>query len=203
MELFMSLKKLTDSIHRKAEQTKWSQLLVSGNMTCEQYGQYLYNLLYIYSVLETKATEFGIFREHPNLSPIQRIFRLTMDRGWYHYESEYEPSTHEYIEYLEQCDKEQILAHMYVRHFGDMYGGQIISKNVPSPKDGLAWKNRDQEDLPDITIEDYTQYFKFENKSEMIKIMRGLLSDDMADEAIQGFKFAIDLFSDLEKRFDL
>ena len=107
------------------------------------------------------------------------------------------------VEYLQQCDKKQILAHMYVRHLGDMYGGQIIAKNVPSPKDGLAWKNRDQDSLPDLNEENYTLYFTFENKSEMITTMRGLLSEDMADEAILGFQYAINLFHDLEKRFDL
>ncbi len=199
----MSLKKLTDSIHKKAEQTKWSQLLVSGDMTCKQYGQYLYNLLYIYSVLETKADRLGIFKDHPKLRDIQRIWPLTLDRGWFPYENEYEPTTHEYVEYLESCTREQILAHMYVRHFGDMYGGQIIAKKAPRPDEDSSWEYRDQESLPDLDEECWTEYFNFENKSELISIMRSLLTNEMADEAIHGFKYAINLFNDLENRFDL
>ena len=203
MELFMSLKKLTESIHKKAEQTKWSQLLVSGNMNCAQYGQFLYNLLYIYSVLETKADQYQIFKDYPVLKDIRRIQGLTMDRGWYDYDAGYEPSTHDYVDYLETCDRDQILAHMYVRHFGDIYGGQIISKNVPSPSESESWKLRDPDSLPDLANENYTHYFDFNNKQEMIATMRSLLSDEMADEAILGFQFAINLFNDLEKRFDL
>jgi hypothetical protein len=33
--------------------------------------------------------------------------------------------------------------------------------------------------------------------------MRSLLTNEMADEAIHGFKYAINLFNDLENRFDL
>lgn len=203
MELFMSLKKLTESIHKKAEETKWSQLLVSGDMNCSQYGQYLYNLLFIYSALEGKAAQHGVFKDHPNLKDIQRIQALTLDRGWYDYDTGYEPSAYDYVNYLETCDREQILAHMYVRHLGDMYGGQIISKNIPCPSGSLGWKSKDQENLPDLTKENYREYFTFKNKPELIATMRSLLSDEMADEAVLGFQFAINLFNDLEKRFDL
>jgi len=201
----MSLKKLTDSIHRKAEQTKWSQLLVSGNMTHEQYGQYLYNLLYIYSALETKANELNIFKDYPLLKNIQRVLPLTLDRGWFPYISGYEQSCHKFIDYINTFNKDQVLAHMYVRHFGDMYGGQIIAKKVPDPREHFSFKNR-VEDTKDPNAFDeslWTCHYQFKDKNEIIRLMRSLLKDEMADEAILGFQYAIDLFHDLEKRFDL
>ena len=42
-------------------------------------------------------------------------------------------STKKYIEHIEsiQDDPEKLYAHIYVRHLGDLSGGQMISKKVP------------------------------------------------------------------------
>jgi hypothetical protein len=39
-------------------------------------------------------------------------------------------STQEYITYWESA-KTSLIPHMYVQHFGDMYGGAIIAKRIP------------------------------------------------------------------------
>ena len=76
----MSLKKLTDSIHKEAEHTKWSLLLISGNMTNHQYGQYLYHQLQIYSALESRAAELQIFNNHKIINNIKpNIFDLLIE----------------------------------------------------------------------------------------------------------------------------
>jgi heme oxygenase len=42
------------------------------------------------------------------------------------------PVVAQYVEYvMELEDNDDILAHIYVRHFGDMYGGQMIKKRQP------------------------------------------------------------------------
>jgi len=202
MELFMSLKKLTDAAHRKAEQSKWAQLLISGNMTNHQYGQYLHNQLMIYSALESRAHELGLFVKHPILNKIKRVLPLTFDRNFFKYETKHEPSTLAYVDYVQELDEQQTLAHMYVRHFGDMHGGQIIKKNLPEPM--LAdWMQDSDGNLTVVDENSWTGLYYFENKYEIIKYMRSLLTFEMADEANLCFKFAIDLFHDLEKYFDL
>ena len=70
---------------------------------------------------------------------------------------------------------------MYVRHFGDMYGGAIIQKRVPGSG---------------------TMY-NFDNKEELKQLLRELLTDDMAEEANICFEFAIRLFEELEHVADL
>lgn len=200
----MSLKKLTDSIHREAEQTKWSKLLVSGNMTAHQYGQYLYNQLQIYSALESRANSLGMFNQYKPLNNIKRSVIIGKDSQFFPYETGLEECTLRYIDYCENLTENQVLAHIYVRHFGDMYGGQIISKNVPMPLEETiqSWTNDDGE-TPWGDEQGWVEMYKFDDKDETIKYIRSLLDIKMADEAIYCFECAIELFHSLEKRFDL
>jgi heme oxygenase len=69
-----------------------------------------------------------------------------------------------------------LLAHIYVRHFGDMYGGQMIAKRNPGSG----------------------KMYQFENVDELKEIVRSRLDDDMSDEANMCFQFAIRLFKELE-----
>lgn len=201
MELFMSLKKLTDAAHREAEQTKWAQLLISGDMTNRQYGQYLYNQLQIYSALESRAHELKLFTKYPILNNLKRVNAISGDMMFFKYKSGLEPTTQKYLEYANTLNETEVLAHMYVRHFGDMHGGQIIKSKLPEPI--LEAFEKDSDGNTYVTEEWWTGLYAFENKYETIKYVRSLLTLEMADEANTCFRFAIDLFYDLEKRFDL
>ena len=68
-----------------------------------------------------------------------------------------------------------LVPHMYVRHFGDMYGGAMIAKKVP----GMG------------------MMYKFEEKDLLKAKVRAILTDDMADEANICFEYAIRLFGEL------
>ena len=92
--------------------------------------------------------------------------------------------------------RKQVLAHIYVRHFGDMYGGQMISKAIPSPQN-IDWMGK----TPDPSS--WSTMYNFENKKELITNIRENLSDDMADEAKTCFQFAINLFKELEEYYDV
>ena len=79
-------------------------------------------------------------------------------------------------ELADKNDDQGILAHMYVRHFGELHGGQMIKKKVPGS--GLM--------------------YEFEgDKQELIDEFRTLLNDDMAEEAKKCFDFASELFDEL------
>tara|TARA_B100000674_G_scaffold478806_1_gene476371 strand:+ start:306 stop:908 length:603 start_codon:yes stop_codon:yes gene_type:complete len=200
----MSLKKLTDSIHKEAEQTKWSKLLVSGNMAAHQYGQYLYNQLQIYSALESRAHNLGLFQKYPMLNNIKRSAVMGLDLQFFPYKTGLEECTLKYIDYCEDLNADQVLAHIYVRHFGDMYGGQIVSKKVPTPLEEsiLSWTN-DKGETPWGDEQGWVEMYKFNDRAETIKYIRSILDIRMADEAIYCFQRAIQLFHSLEKRFDL
>jgi heme oxygenase len=72
-------------------------------------------------------------------------------------------------------EKDDLLAHIYVRHFGDMYGGQMIKKRNPGSG----------------------KMYEFENVEELKTTVRAMLHDDMADEANLCFEFAMQLFEEL------
>ena len=201
MELFMSLKKLTEAAHQKAEQSKWAQLLVSGNMTNRQYGQYLYNQLQAYSALEARAHELNLFNIYPVLKSMAQVNKISADLNFFKYHTGLEKSTLDYMQYATELNEEEVLAHIYVRHFGDMHGGQIIKSKLPEPI--LDAFPPDSDGNTSVTEEGWTNIYTFENKYEIIKEMRTMLTLDMADEANVCFNYAIGLFHDLEKRFDL
>jgi heme oxygenase len=78
---------------------------------------------------------------------------------------------------LQESDNNHgLLAHMYVRHFGELHGGQMIKKKIPG--NGLMYEFAGD-----------TKY--------LIEEFRKLLDDDMAEEAKICFDFASQLFDEL------
>lgn len=176
----MSLKELTWEKHQNAERTKFSQKMISGKITNHEYSLYLLQMSRIYFILEKIAKDLGITK---NLKGIERTVFINQDLielvGEDH-GLEYLPSTNAYEKYLENIKsdpnvKKKILAHMYVRHMGDLYGGQIISKRTPGSG----------------------RFYHFENKDDLILGIRSLLSDDLCEEANIAFDYNISILEEL------
>ncbi len=172
----MKLKELTYEVHQHAERTEFARNLLKG-LSPEEYHRYLYNQYMIYSILEDAAKHVL-----PELKEIYRAERIYADIR--ELEREYAigttpsllmPVVREYEKHIINLNREGILAHIYVRHFGDMYGGQMIKKRNPGSG---------------------TMY-DFDNVEELKTKVRSMLSDDMAEEANRCFEFAIQLFTEL------
>ncbi len=171
------LKELTWEVHQRAERTSFARKLIKG-LSPEEYHRYLYNQYMIYSILENAAE-----RSFPELKSIFRAEHIYADLR--ELEREYAigttpnllmPVVRDYEKHVMNLDPNGIVAHIYVRHFGDMYGGQMIKKR--SPGSGTM--------------------YDFDNVEELKIKVRSMLSDDMADEANRCFEFAIQLFTELE-----
>ena len=174
------LKELTWENHQKAERTEHARKLLKG-MTPREYHRYLYNQYVMYAVLENQAEPSGA------LKGIERICRADAIRADMA-ELEAAPNilrigdllcsvVADYVDYvMHMQDKDEFLAHIYVRHFGDMYGGQMIRKRNPGSG---------------------TMY-DFDNVEELKTTVRAMLHDDMAEEANCCFEFAMQLFEELE-----
>jgi heme oxygenase len=171
------LKELTWEVHQRAERTEFASKLVKG-LSPEDYHKYLYNQYMIYSILEG-ATESLV----PELKSINRAERIYADLR--ELEKEYAigttpallmPVVRDYERHVIKLDRNGLLAHIYVRHFGDMYGGQMIRKRNPGSG---------------------TMY-DFDNVEELKATVRAMLNDDMAEEANVCFEFAMQLFKELE-----
>lgn len=174
------LKELTFENHAKAERTVYARKLLKG-MTPEEYHRYLVNQHEIYMVLEIFAHK--VIDEFPE---IQRTLRIADDiiELQEQYDLKWSPNllcdvVQEYTKHVSKLDEKGLLAHIYVRHFGDMYGGQMIKKRNPGSG---------------------TMY-NFENVEELKLKVRSKLSDDMAEEANRCFEFAIQLFEELNESY--
>lgn len=178
-----NLKELTRQHHDNAERTEFADMLLSGQISPKLYQEYLHAQLQNYMVLES-AVEVPM--------ELEPIFRSTLiEEDLQELESTYdleeiEDNFESVVEYnkhihtlLEEGNNEALLAHLYVRHFGDAHGGQIIKRNVPGA--GLM--------------------YEFENRAELIKKVRELLHDGMADEAMICFEYAERLFHELMENY--
>lgn len=173
-----NLKELTKTIHRNAERTGFANELIKG-LTPERYYEYLYNQYHIYLVLENCVAEqlpelTDIFRApniYADLKELERQFQVKATVNTLR------PVVKDYERYVLGLDREGLIANIYVRHFGDMYGGQIIKKK--NPGSGTMYDFNNVEDLK-------------------LKV-RALLNDDMVTEATRCFEFAIQLFTELSE----
>lgn len=178
----MSLKDLTKEAHSNAERTEFAKLLMSGKINEEQYGMYLYQMLEVYMVLEHLAAQQGFLKNLPGLSRVNGIKTDLDELGFQPRSMKALDSTREYIKYLlnlvsDESNKSLVFAHLYVRHMGDLYGGQMIKKRIPGEG----------------------KFYDFDNKDMLIERIREKLTDDLADEANVAFKYAIDIMRELNE----
>lgn len=182
----MALKDFTKDLHEEAEKNPFAQLLLSGKISVKQYFMYLHNLLYIYNEIEDIAGRVGILKD---IKSIIRSEKIANDLKELQHLVQVEdmkifPSTLQYVahlSYLEMRKPKEILAHLYTRHFGDLYGGQIVKTKVPGSG---------------------TMY-EFDDRKGLIEKTRTMLSDDLADEARVAFRHAIYLFEELSNEYNL
>ena len=176
----MSLKDLTWEHHKYAETRPFVKILFSGKITPEAYATYLFNQHKCYDLLEAIAMMHGLMNDYPTIRRAPAILE-DFNELWTNTELPEEvPTVKKYHDHLMSIkdDPKKILAHLYVRHFGDLSGGQMIAKRVPGNG----------------------KYYQFDGDPTEIKNqLRAKLDDSLAEEAAVCFKFAADMFDDLEK----
>jgi heme oxygenase len=175
------LKDLTWQNHQKAERSNHARKLLKG-MQPSEYHRYIYNQYVQYAALETQAQHLGALVGIENIcrataikTDLEELEHLhNIDRN----PNKLCPIVYKYRDYVKQLpDCQHVLAHIYVRHFGDMYGGQMIRKRNPG-----SGKMYDFQDA---------QYIK--------DTVRARLHNEMANEANRCFEFAMQLFEELER----
>jgi heme oxygenase len=176
-ELLMSLRDLTKDKHTDAERTAFAKTLLSGNITKEQYAFYLTQMMAVYAVLEHQAAIHNLFDDLHGLARCRAIYDdLNEIVNGVNYAIL--PATRAYVEYLEQLDDaNKIMAHLYVRHMGDLFGGQIIAKRVPGSG----------------------KFYQFNNEESLKAAIRAKLDDSMGDEANVAFDHAIAIMKELNE----
>lgn len=176
----MSLRDITKDLHQEAETTAFAQLLLSGNITKEQYTNYLFQMIAIYKLIEHFSKRQGFFDTLPDIERLPGIYQdfleLEDPATTYHLV----PSTAAYVSYLIDMDstptrKHLVKAHLYVRHMGDLFGGQIIKSCVPGQG----------------------RFYEFTDATALKAAIRAELTDDLGDEARIAFEWAIKIMREL------
>jgi heme oxygenase len=175
----MSLKELTHQAHKDAETQPFVKILFSGKINPHLYATFLYNQHMMYDLLEALAMMHGLMNDYPTIRRAPSIFsdysELWEDKENPPQELATVKRYHDHLMSIKD-DPKKILAHLYVRHFGDLSGGQMIKKRVPGSG----------------------RYYEFDGNPEEIKtVLRQKLDDSLADEAIVCFGFAADTFKEM------
>lgn len=171
----MSLKELTWDSHQAAEATPFMQAVFKKRMPVKVWGEYTFQKSAIYNTIENVCRYNKLTVD---ILDIERSVHLYLDAQEMLGDMSVvriRPVTGEYIRYLLSLvdAPERILAHLYVWHMGDLFGGQMIKKVLPPPHRNLEFSDVDG-----------------------LKVaIRAKLNDSMADEANVAFGWAIKLMN--------
>jgi heme oxygenase len=168
----MDLREAVKHNHQAAEKTRWSQMMISGDMRIEQYAAMLYNMHPIYAELERTGliTKPEVLRAGLVQADLDALggtkHGLTL-------------STVYYTRYLETLDDNARWAHIYVHYLCNMYGGQMIGRRLPGAHNHLL----------------------FDDLQGCISYVRDNLADVTASEANAAFEWTIRIYDELYNLF--
>src|SRR6056297_1037506 len=118
------LKELTQEHHTNAERQEFAKELLSGDISKWKYATFLFNQHPQYNLLETFAMLHGLIDTR-----IAPKIHADYSELWAEFEPNQPPLLPVVKEYMDhlltiQNDADKLMAHIYVRHMGDMSGGQ-------------------------------------------------------------------------------
>ena len=182
-----TLKELTWEHHKEAERQHFVKVLMSGKILEEVYAVYLYNQHQAYNILEAIAMSEGFFDDMPQLRRAPEILKDFNELWTWNHKPWLCESTKKYVEYVnkELMDSpEKIAAHIYVRHMGDLSGGQMIKRKTPGPNRYYVFKHNEAKEYKRIVKERVESYLN-------------LYEINVLPEAIFCFESATKLFKEM------
>lgn len=121
------LKASTRKEHDEIERHPFVQKLISGSITDEEYTAYLDNLLLIYTTIEGKVL---LYEKNTDLKRSHLIIKDLFDyKTKCNVEVGRNVCNRDWLQNIESKDTFGCTADFYIRWLGDLYGGQIMSKN--------------------------------------------------------------------------
>lgn len=176
----MSLKELTKDLHTEAERTVFAKKLIKGNLTTEEYADYLWQMVLVYNGIETAANSQGMLSNLPGIERTANIYQDCIELVGPNHLLRWNPTTIDYYKYLLDLNNDPqrrhlVKAHLYCRHMGDLFGGQMIKGRVPG-------KGR---------------FYEFKDPEGLKTAIRAELTDDLGPEARVAFEWAIKMMQSL------
>lgn len=173
------LKELTAEVHKNAERQAFVIEIFKGKVEPKRYAEFLYNQHAIYDILEATAMMHGLFNDMPTVRRAPNIMEDFNELWGTDEKPELKLSTKKYMDHIFKIreDIDKVMAHVYVRHMGDLSGGQILKKKVPGSG----------------------KLYQFDDDVQAIKEkIRSKCKDSMADEAKICFEYATELFKEMQ-----
>jgi heme oxygenase len=175
----MSLRDITKDLHTDAERTLFATKLVTGSLSTEEYANYLWQMVLVYNGIEVAANSQGMLKNLPDIERTHKIYQDCIELVGPNHQLKWLPVTIDYYQYLLALNysdrKHLVKAHLYCRHMGDLFGGQMIAKKVPGQG----------------------RFYQFKDPEALKAAIRAELTDDLGDEARVAFEWAIKLMKAL------
>lgn len=177
----MSLKEITKDLHTEAERTDFAKKLIKGTLTKEEYAFYLWQMVLVYGTIENNL-DSEILDQLPGIERTHKIHQDFSELMTPKHQFTWVPSAVGYHLYLMELardpDKKHLIkAHMYVRHMGDLFGGQIIANRVPGTG----------------------RFYQFDDTQDLKLRIRALMTDDLGQEARTAFEWAIKIMKEIHE----
>jgi heme oxygenase len=174
----MSLKDATKEKHAAAEGTRFMKAVFDKTLPMDLWEDYTYQKAIWYRAIEEASKQAGLLENLPGIERSKLIMEDydEMMKGKFTYHTPKEISKDYAIYIRGLTDPTSIMAHLYTWHMGDMFGGQMIKKIVDAPH----------------------RHLEFDNVKELMFTVRGMLTDDMADEANVAFDWAIRILGEYD-----
>jgi heme oxygenase len=165
----MTLKEATAELHSKAEKMMFNQRMFRGELSNEEYLNYLIQQSYIFQEIENRNLP------HPNLQRLSSINEDINELGGYTFKIS--KPTSDYVIYLGDLNQNSLNAHIYLNYLAIMFGGQMMKLKVPGSG----------------------KMYEFEgDMRELIGSVRAIQKDEMADEVNKGFQYIINILDELQ-----
>jgi heme oxygenase len=175
----MSLKELTADKHDEAEKSSFMKAVFAGNLPIETWTDWTFQRILFYHEIEIAAEQLGLLEDLPGIKRSEKLFYDYMALTGQNREHSYSPLTAQYADYIKSIDNDpnKILAHLYVWHMGDMFGGQMIKNIIKAPQHSAL---------------------EFDDAPALKTNLRAKLDDSMGEEANIAFDWAIKLLNAYE-----
>jgi heme oxygenase len=169
----MSLKEITADLHELAEHTPFMKAVFEKRLPIKVWEEWTYWRAMFYSAIESKCQQGNLLEDLQGIkraSPLMQDYIEMRNGNWLPSKDCNNPALNEYLDYIHTLTPNQALAHLYVWHMGDLYGGQMIKKVIPAPTHHAL---------------------EFEDANTLKSNLRAKLTDDLGTEARTAFEYAI------------
>ena len=205
--LALALDDGTRKSHSVAENTAFVTGFFRGIATKQAFGQLVASLYFVYDAMESAFTECddeGVRAlDYPQL---RRRAALEEDMAYYfgpEWRDTVQPSaaTRKYVARVEEVAREApylLVAHMYTRYLGDLFGGQMMGGMARRSLDldaSLGTKFYEFDDIPSKDIKPFIEeWYSQLNKLELSDEQK----ERIVDEGNEVFRLNIEVFEELE-----